>query len=80
MDDVTIEMLYSMTQDGKRPTGMQPVGTYPDILKATHRLGIVVQLPCGRSQMKARTVALEMIDWALSAKGLLDPHPPSSEV
>jgi protein subunit release factor A len=73
MEGVTIDLLYSTTPDGKRPTGMQPVGTYPDILRATHRLGVVVTVPCGRSQIKARNVALEMIEWALTAKGLFSP-------
>jgi protein subunit release factor A len=65
MEGVKVELLYSMTADGKRPTGMVPVGLFPDIVRVTHPTGVVAQVPCDRSQHKAYKAACEMIEWAL---------------
>lgn len=50
MESVKYEAIYSQTGTSNRPTGMQPVGIFPDTIKGIYSDGhseIIVQIKAG---------------------------------
>lgn len=64
-NDITIEVINPYRHGG------QYVGTTATPIKVTHiPTGTIAQVTC-RSQHKARALAIEMIEWALSSNSLI---------